>query len=420
MDTRPSTYYHPMPNKLINGVFRLLHRFGAAKIELTEAALIAAARKETELHEFGDESFLPALRALLQALREDAHLNPFGQTYAKANTIGSLKNRLWANAAFQANPEIRERKIKAPIIILGPHRSGTTRMQRMMSSDRRLRHLKTWEGINPAPRPGLPDQGRQARHQEVKKALGMADRMYPGAFNGHPMDADWAEEEMLLLNHSFCSFSMLGAYHIPSYYQWFLNADKTFAYRYMADLMKLLSWSAKESEDQRWVLKNPQHLLDLDVLMQTFPDAKLVFLHRDPLKTVASTMSLMWHYTVQHTDLPCRDKVRGVWTDFCEKSAQRSIDMRKSIPAEQQIDVYYSDMNKDWRAVMRRVYEFGEIDFTPDAEQAMDAWLKHSESDKRHGKHRYSLSDFGIISEELDARMMFAREHYGIPYEGKR
>ena len=96
------------------------------------------------------------------------------------------------------------------------HRSGTTRLQRMMAADPQLTYLKTWEGFNPGPQIQRPDHGKDARRDEVRKALGMIPRMYPGAFNGHPMDADWAEEEMLLLNHSFASFSLLGAYCIPT------------------------------------------------------------------------------------------------------------------------------------------------------------------------------------------------------------
>lgn len=419
MDTKPSTYYHPFPTKLFNFGSRTLNAIGLAHTDLSEDALVAAARRETGLEHFGDMSHLPGLRALLPALESEAQLNPFGRFYAKTNIVGSLKNRLWANACFEAYPEIRKRKIVAPIVIVGPHRSGTTRMQRMMSADAQLAHLKTWEGFNPAPRPGSPDMGKTARYEEVKKALGAVDKLYPGAFIGHPMDADWAEEEMLLLNHSFCSFSILGSYYVPSYFKWFLQHDKTDVYRYMADLMRLVSWSRGEPEGKRWVLKNPQHMLDLDALMRVFPDAKVVFTHRDPLKTVASVMSLMWHYAVQHTDVPMRGPMRDIWMEFCETAARRCIEKRTAIPASQQLDVYYDDMNKDWRSVMRRVYDFAGAEFSTGAENALNQWLEDSESENKHGGHRYSLDDFGITKAEVDARMMFVREKYSIPYEGR-
>ena len=413
MDIKPSSSYHPEHNKGIT------ESIGATKIDLSEAGLLAQARQETGLERFGDESFLPALRIFLKSLEDEAQLNTIGRLHAQGNTVGSLKNRLWANACFEAHPEILQRKIVAPIIIIGPHRSGTTRMHRMMATDSRLQHLKTWEGFNPAPRLGLPDLGKQARYEEVDGFLTGAQPMYPGAFVGHPMHADWAEEEMLLLNHSFCSFSVLGTYTIPSYYQWFTESDKTAGYRYMADLMKLISWSRGDTEDKRWVLKNPQHMLDLDILLKVFPDAKLVFSHRDPIKTVASIMSLMWHFAVLHTDRPIRAAMRDVWLDFCERAARRCIQARESIPAEQQLDVYYEDMNSNWRGVMRRIYDFGGIELSAAAEQGMAAWLTQSETENRHGGHRYSLEDFGITDEEVDERMMFFRERYATPYESR-
>lgn len=414
MDTAPSTRYHS----------QAVQDFNSAQpqgdgIDLSEAALLAQARAETGLTRFGDESFLPALRVLLAALEAEAQLNAFGRFVARSRTVNALKNRLWAEACFAAHPEIRQRRLPAPIVIVGPHRSGTTRLHGMLATDTRLRHLRAWEGINPAPRPELPDAGRAARHAEVEALLDARAAIYPGAYLAHPMHADWPEEEMLLLNQSFYGFSPLGLYHVPSYYRWFCAADKTAAYRYMADLMKLVSWSANEPDDRRWILKNPQHMLDLDALLNVFPDAKLVFTHRDPLKTVGSTLSLMWLYAVQHTDAPCRAQVRDIWLDFCERSARRCIELRTAIPASQQMDVLYADVNRDWRGAMGRIYDFAGMGFTPAAQRAMAAWLDRSDRDKSHGGHRYALEDFGVTRADVDARMMFARERYAIPYEDR-
>ncbi len=68
---------------------------------------------------------------------------------------------------------------------------------------------------------------------------------------------------------------------------------------------------------------------------------------------------------------------------------------------------------------MRRVYDFSGIEFTSQAEQAMSDWVARSEAENRHGGHRYSLDDFGVSAEEVDARMAFFRERYAIPREGK-
>lgn len=414
MDTQPSTHYHSPHVRDYNR--RLA---GQARLDLSPDALLTQARQETGLDFRGDDSFMPAMQTLLASLETEAQLNPFGRFVAHSRSVRSLKNRLWAEACFAAHPEIRRRRLAPPIVIVGPHRSGTTRLHGMLSADPRLRHLKAWEGINPAPRGTQPDAGHADRYDEVDRMLTARAEIYPGAYLAHPMRADWPEEEMLLLNHAFCGFTPLGLYHVPSYYRWFLQADKTAAYRYMADLMRLIAWTRNEPEDKPWILKNPQHMLDLDVLLAVFPDAKLVFTHRDPLKTVGSTLSLMWFYTVQHTDAPCRAQVRDVWLDFCEQAARRCLRLRENVPAAQQMDVRYEAMNDDWRKVMRSIYAFAGLELIPQAERAMAAWLAMGKNEKTHGGHRYALEDFGTSREEVDARMMFVRTTYALPYEGK-
>lgn len=419
MDNLPSTNHHSPFVKNFNEEARRAQAQGQQPLDLSETALLAEARRETGLERFGDESFLPALRVLLKAVEEEAQLNPFGRFVAKSRTLRALKNRLWANACFEAHPEILEREITAPIIIVGPHRSGTTRLQHMLATDNRLQHLTAWEGINPAPRLGEPERGKTNRYLEAKQTLDGREHVYPGAFLAHPMQADWPEEEMLLLNQSFVGFSPLGLYNVPSYYRWFVDADKSAGYRYMADLMRLVSWSRGASGDKRWILKNPQHMLDLDTLLQVFPDAKIIFTQRDPLKTVGSVMSLMWFYAVQHTDVSCRTQIRDVWLDFCVRMARRCMAVRASMPASQQLDVQYDEMNRDWRSVMRRIYDFTGMELSNQAEQAMAHWLEQSGSENRHGAHRYALEDFGVTEAEVDQRMMFVREKYAVPYEGK-
>jgi hypothetical protein len=420
MNIQSSTYHQSAAVKRFIKNIQALGPRAAHVNDLSMESLIADARKATGLVFAGDESFLAPMRALLTSAQEEAELNAFGRAVVKAHTVRALKNRLWTHAHLARHPGIRERKIAAPIVIVGPHRSGTTRLHRMLASDLRFQHLKAWEGINPAPRAGRADLGKSSRYEEARKMLEGRERFYPGAFKAHPMHADWPEEESQLLNQSFCGFLPIGMYNVPGYYQWFINADKTFAYRHMADLMKLISAMRGEPEDKPWILKSPQHMLNLDALLSIFPDARLVFTHRDPIKTVGSVLSLMWHYAVQHTDAPCRAEFSARWLDFCERMARNCMRDRGKIAASQQTDVHYCEMDQDWRAVMRQLYHFIGLPFTPGSERSMAESLRQSEGGNQRDAHRYDLGDFGLRAENIDKRMMFVRECYGIPYETAR
>jgi len=387
---------------------------------LTEAALLSEARQATGLERFGDDGFLPALRILLDCLNLEASLNEGGRLRAKGAILMSLRNRLWANACFEQHPEILQRKIVAPLVIVGPARSGTTRLQRMLSADPRLQHLTAWEGFNPAPRPAQAAHGREQRYAEVKAFLDQRRRVNPEAYTAHPMDADWAEEETILLNQSFCGFYALANFDMPSYRDWYLASDKADSYRYMAQLLKLIAWTRGVAEGQPWVLKAPPHMLALDTLLAVFPDARIVFTHRDPVKTTSSTFSLMWSFFRHNTDNPTRETMRDIWLPICEKMARDSIQARTTIPACQQMDVQYDDMNSDWRAVMRRVYAFAGLPFDAATDARLSAWMEQSTSENHHGGHRYSLEEFGTSAMEVEARMGFYRDQYAIPREGRR
>jgi Sulfotransferase family len=419
MDTTPSTYHQSAPVKQFNVAARAGLRPGSDEYDLSVERLVENSRRETGLTHFGDEHFLQPMRALLTSIATEASPNPFGRSVARSRAIRALTTLLQAHAAFEMYPQVLQWEIRAPIIIVGPHRSGTTRLHHLLTADKRLQYLTAWEGLNPAPRFELPDLGIAQRREDACKILTAARQLYPGAQRAHPMDADWAEEEMLLLNHSFCGFPPLGEYYIPSYYRWFLEGDKSFGYRIMADLLRLISWARGPSGTRRWILKCPQHMLDLDALLTVFPDAKLVFTHRDPIKTVGSVLALMWNFAVQHTDLCCRAQIREIWLDFCEQMARRCIHARAAVPAAQQLDLHYEDINRDWRAAVRRFYKFTEMELSEQTELAMSLWVQH-ESAKLRSTYRYHLEDFGISAADVDSRMMFVRHRFNIPYEMSR
>ncbi|HEX5391652.1 MAG TPA: sulfotransferase [Rhodocyclaceae bacterium] len=417
MDLSPSTAYHPASIKFVNRVVRGLNKIGLARIDLSEGALLAEARRQTGLDRFGDEYFLLGLRPLLEDLDRDAALNPFGRLHAKTSILNALKNLLWANAVFEAHPEIESYPMPSPIIVVGPVRSGTTRLQRLLAADTRFAHLTAWEGFNPAPRGGPHEADRLSRREEVRKFLKAGQKINPGAFAAHPMEADAADEEILLLNQTFDGLSYAALYHAPRYREYLLHGDRSAAYRSLGRLLRLVSWARGEPADKPWVLKTPQHMLDLPQLLQAFPDAKLLFTHRDPRKTVASTLSLAWNFSVLNTDRPCRSLIRDAWLEMCEQMARRCIASRAVLPESQQFDVYYDEMNEDWLGVMKKVYAFLSMEYLPAAQTAALEWMSVCQRDNIHGNHRYALDDYGLSQDEVDARMAFYRAKYRIPYE---
>ena len=148
-----ATDYHRTPIRVLNTALRSAGKLGLAKISLDRDTLIAAARKATGLRDFGDESFLEPMQLLITALEEEADLNPLGRYMNRTNILRLLKHRLYAHELLNRHPEILERRIVEPVVIVGLGRSGTTRLHRLLASDPHFLHLESWESVFPVPYP---------------------------------------------------------------------------------------------------------------------------------------------------------------------------------------------------------------------------------------------------------------------------
>jgi hypothetical protein len=202
------------------------------------------------------------------------------------------------------------------------------------------------------------------------------------------------EEELGLLVHSFWSTKHDAQWWVPGYARWCEQQDPTPAYRQMARLLKLIGWSQQASSLRPWVLKTPQHMLDLPVLMELFPDARLIFTHRDPLAVVGSAASLAWNQTVIYSDHADPNRVGAEWLRKTRLQIERMHAARRDIPPERQIDIHYEEMERDWRGAMARVYRFLGLELEP-ALPAMEAYQQRTAALKRR-PHQYSLAEFGL------------------------
>ena len=160
------------------------------------------------------------------------------------------------------------------------------------------------------------------------------------------------------------------------------NENPVEAYRHMANLLRLIGWSQQESSLRPWILKTPQHMLDLPALLEVFPDARLIFTHRDPKQVVGSAASLAWNQTIIYSDHNDPAQTGRQWLGKTATMIERMRAARDAIPRDRMIDVQYDDMETDWRGTMERVYRFLELDMAP-AVDGMQRFLDRSARLKR-------------------------------------
>ncbi|MEZ4228410.1 MAG: sulfotransferase [Polyangiaceae bacterium] len=326
-----------------------------------------------------------------------------------------LENRLRLEALYAAHPEIEEEQIRAPIVIAGLQRTGTTFLHRLLASHPKLRWLAAWEALSPVPRPGPDRRLRQA--QLAERALRY---LSPTFFAIHPVEAEAPEEEVLLLDYSFRSTVAEATLRVPSFSRWLEGADQLPAYRYLERLLKALQWQRPR---ERWVLKTPHHLEWLDALLNVFPDAKIIQTHRDPTRTLASFCSMIWYGRAVFSDQVDADEVGRDWERKTLRMVTRGREVREALSSAgdpracQFLDVHYQDLMKDPDGTLERISAFADLAWSDSDRQQLERARNHNRQHK-HGVHRYSLKDFGLSEQRTRERFASYVERYAIPSEG--
>ncbi len=271
--------------------------------------------------------------------------------------------------------------------------------------------------MSPVPWPESYGAERDPRITNIEQALKAILYLCPQINAVHPLGAEEVEEEIGLLQHGISSQLFEVMDNVPSFAEWLMTHDQTPAYEYMVLLMKVIGWFRGDPEDKPWVLKTPQHMQDLDALLNVFPDAKLVCAHRDPIKVVGSLCSTSWNSLVRDTDHVDPIAIGAMWLDKVERMLHKTGALRDTrIPAQNQFDALYADISTDWESVMRDIYQFLDLPLSTEALAGMEAWLAENRQHK-HGAHKYRLENFGLSAGQVDEKLMFYRERFNIPYE---
>ena len=146
--------------------------------------LVAAARTQTGLEDFGDDSFREGLEILVRSLRDEARLNAAGEAVIYPRLIGHLVNRLQIEDWYRRYPEIDDVPIVAPLFGLGLPRTGSTVLSFLLAQDPRVRFLRP-VGILSTRSPALDGGGTRPSDGGSRRA-GWCE-------GAHPLGCQWAD-----------------------------------------------------------------------------------------------------------------------------------------------------------------------------------------------------------------------------------
>jgi hypothetical protein len=377
-------------------------------MEVTQ--LIAAARAQTGLNDLGDDAILEGLNVLVDALNSEANLSEAGYQRMQGTLVSTLANRLRIEDHLAKNPELLERPIEKPMFVFGLPRTGTTLVINLLNEDPARRCFLRWESLDSVPPPKAGEFTTDPRYLAEQAKLDMVVKHAPHIAAIHYEDADSPTECQFAMSPSFCAQVYEASVEIPSYRKWFLETSYLPAFRYHKRLLQHLQSDAPG----RWTLKNPWHPLFLNDLTTVYPDAQLVMTHRDPAEVVASACSLIKAVRPMYSDKMDLGYIAETMIDTFDKMIERALAYKERHGWDSIYDLQYVDVMRDPIGALKKVYDHFDEPMTAEAEQAMTAFLGRNPKGK-HGKHDYSLEEFGLTKEGVRAHFRDYCERFQIP-----
>ena len=380
-------------------------------VQLTVDAVLAEATRRTGLAAFGPDDFRSRLALILSEVDDDDNATALARAGLFERTTAVAVNRLLAHDLLRRHPEIHERTIERPIVIAGLPRSGTTHLLGLLSADPRLRSLPYWEAVQPIPFPDehpRPD-GVDPRYVRSQAGWERLQRINPMMAPYHPMDPDHIHEDLELQLPDFASYYWEWVYRMPRWRDHYLSHDQTPHYAYGATMLKIMAW--QDGADRRWVLKCPQHFEQLPALLSVYPDATVVFTHRDPvasLQSIVTQMAYAVRTRVKHVD---PGLYLEYWTDRVRRLLEAYVRDAALVPDAQRVDVDFDAFVADDMATLGTIYARAGLPLDGDAAAAI-ARYRADHGRHKHGSIDHDLRrDFGVDPDALRASFAFYTEH---------
>lgn len=337
--------------------------------------LTERAEKETGLSDFGAEGFREGLEILVDSLNSEARLNALGESALTQRILLHLKQRLEIEAWYRRHPEIEDEEIRNPLFGVSLPRTGSSALSFLLASDPAVRYLRVWESSRPCPPPGTvegPDPRRGVSASSADEQLKGGTRT--------PTGIDGAMECQDLMALDFRSQIFQAFAQIPRYSEWLLQADLSGTYAYHKRVLKLLQWRQPR---RPWRLKAPTHLLYLDALVATYPDARFVMTHRDPGEVILSVAAVYADIAGKFSDALDHAWLGELNLRTWSEAMRRGIAFRDAGGDPRFHDIHFRAMLADPIGQVRELYAWLGEPISPPFARSMADWWQSNENAQR-------------------------------------
>lgn len=328
-----------------------------------------------------------------------------------SSSVGSLPLRLWES--FIYGKRIAQVRLeKPPIFIIGHWRSGTTHLHNVLSQDSTLGYVSMYQAMVPnCSLVGDPWLKQTLAH--IMPSKRPMDNMV------WPMDAPQEEEIPLskMMPRAFYTQFLFPrkAPMLFSKYVLLQGAPAGVVAEFKRQYYRLLQVATLHAGGKQLLLKNPVNTARVRLLLEMFPDAKFIHIHRSPYEVFASTQHL--HRTM--LSVTTLQRLRSEYATeriltLYEDMMRRFLADRVLIPPQNLVEVRFEDLEREPLREVQRVYTSLGLPGYAAAEPALRAYLA---SQRSYRKNTLQLSPGD--RQQIDQRWAFAFEALGYAQQGE-
>lgn len=373
-------------------------------VPLDARSLIDTAMSNAGLEDFGEDDWREPFEVLVRSLDTESRLNLMGRLMTRSDLVITLEARLRVEAAYREHPEIDDERIIAPIVIVGQGRSGTSMLHNALAEDPANGTVRNWEALFPCP---PPERSSYADDPRIARADGLTtqwNRVAPSIESMHEFGGSVPTESIHLHCLSFRSpawFDLFG--QVPTYTAYMMGQDPAQAYRYEKRVLKLLQW---RNPRRTWVMKSPYTLTHMPAVLDVYPDVGFVWTHRDPVKALASVVSLIGTLHWIRSDYPFLGDSLAQFTNSDLAAGMMSQPIRwldnGVLPRERLCNVQYPDLVANPVTAIEGIYRFFDLDFSDAGRAAITDYFARNTRSSRP-THTYDLGTTDEIALEREA-----------------
>jgi hypothetical protein len=375
---------------LLAAVDRCAELAGLLQRPFSDSELIEAARRQTGFDDFGDESFREPLRLLLRCYAMEAELSLIGRMAVRWDVLRFLGNLLRLADEERAAPSITALPVRAPVFITGLPRSGTTFLHSLLAEDPANLVPRYWQPVFPYP----PRDGPDRRIEVMNRQLRLFAWLAPDFPKVHPISATSPQECSEITAHVFRSLRFDTTHSMPRYREWLDSAGHLEAFRFHKRFLQHLQ---RQAGSGQWVVKCPDHIFAMPAIRAVYPDARFVFVHRDPTKVLASVTRLTEIVRRPFTRRLDRRQLGRQESDRWADGAARLIRESESDDTANGgiLHVQYTDLVGDPIQVVMALYRHFGMSLSVEAEAAIGRAIAATAHWSERG-HTYRMEDFGL------------------------